>query len=408
MRLIHEFLEATGEFESPQTYFYWSFLAAVAGVVNNHVYLERYAYQLQPNIYVLLFGESGLRKGVPVAFAKSFVTAVNDTRIISGRISVQAMIQELGKVYNREGKPSITDAIGFVSASEFASSLVDDDQALTILTDLYDGHYNPEWKNTLKSTGTDKLKNVNLTIFGGINAPHFRDTVSLSNIQGGFVGRTFMIYETELNCVNSLVNPPTHCKRDIEAHFIPYFHQMAALSGEMLWGAEARGLFDEWYKALAALKIKDKTGTIRRLGDHVLKVAMLLAVSERRLEITYEDIELAMDSCASFSANANRVTDGAETGKDSPMAPVIKGIADLLYSTADKTMSRTLIVRQMVQRMGKLSAEIDLCLGTLVEMGFLQTVRRQHDVYYMMDESGQAAYEGIFLGDRTLLSIVKN
>ena len=395
MSLIKEFLDATDEAESPKAYFYWSFLASIAAVSNNHVYLERYFYQLYPNIYVLLFGKSGLRKGVPIDFAKNFVRAVNNTRVISGRNSIQSILQQLGRTESDEGRPPLTDAIGFVTASEFASALVEDDQALTILTDLYDGHYNEEYKNTLKTAGTDKLNHVNLTMLGGINSPHFKSVISNADAQGGFIARTFIIYETKRNRVNSLVNRPIMNSREILDYFVPRFIEMGAIKGQMLWTPDARVFYDEWYKAYAEMDLAtdDETGTMMRLGDHVLKVGMLLAISDLRLELQYEDVAAAVESCTDFSTNAKRVTSNNEK-ESSPLSKIIHKVNVMIYKAEGRRLSRRQILQQLYG-IGVTSSEVDICLSSLVEMGFLSAEGNKHDVYYTMLDNGVGQLESM-------------
>ena len=124
MSLISEFLASTAESEAPESYFFWSFMAAIAAVSNNNTYFERHYYQLGTNIYVLLFGKSGMRKGVPISLAKQLVEQTGNIRVLSGRASIQSIIMQLGQAYTREGHAPITDATGFISASEFASSQI--------------------------------------------------------------------------------------------------------------------------------------------------------------------------------------------------------------------------------------------------------------------------------------------
>src|SRR5215831_3140840 len=132
--------------ESPRKYWYWAGLSAISAVVNNKVYLDKFLYKLYPNIYVLLIGKSGIRKGPPVVFAKDVVDMVDNTRVFTGRVSIQAVLGNLqSAVTKQNGKAPIVDAIGMLASTEFASFLVQDPSALTILTDLYDGHSNPKW-----------------------------------------------------------------------------------------------------------------------------------------------------------------------------------------------------------------------------------------------------------------------
>ena len=65
--------------------------------------------------------------------------------------------------------------------------------ALTILTDLYDGHYNPTWDNTLKNSPIETLKTPCLTLLSGANQEMFDMTVDKHHKGGGFIGRTLLI-----------------------------------------------------------------------------------------------------------------------------------------------------------------------------------------------------------------------
>jgi hypothetical protein len=121
MNWLEEILRGTEEAESPRTFFFWSALAAVSAVVKNKVYLDRYFYKLYPNVYVLLVAASGLRKGIPIAMAKALVKEVDNTRVISGRNSVQGIIKDLSITVTSPGKPPLRDACGFIVSGEFST-----------------------------------------------------------------------------------------------------------------------------------------------------------------------------------------------------------------------------------------------------------------------------------------------
>jgi hypothetical protein len=66
----------------------------------------------------MLLGESGLGKGFPINRAKLLVSKANVTRVIAGRSSIQAIVQELSRTKTIEGKPLITDSRGFIINGE--------------------------------------------------------------------------------------------------------------------------------------------------------------------------------------------------------------------------------------------------------------------------------------------------
>ena len=393
MTLIEDFIEATKEYEAPESYFYWSFLAAISAICANKVTLDRYLYKLYPNIYVLLYGKSGLRKSSATTVAERLVASVNNTRIISGRSSFQGIIDDLGTSYSREGGLApIKDARCFISASEFASSLVEDKQALTTFTDLYDSKRT--WDVKLKS-GKKHLTNVYITMLGGVNSAHFKETVHNNDIEGGFIGRTFVIYENKRRGINSLMKRPRMSVDDILKHFTPHLIEIANAEGEFELTQDAKDFYDAWYTELTikSEEFEDKTGTLLRLGDHVLKVAMLLALSEKTLTIWKEVLELAIDACVDFSSNAKRIT--SSNNKTSQLSPIVHKITELIYRLPSREISRRLLMQKLWGE-GVTSKELDTCLQTLIEAGFLMQELRGSDLYLTMDSTGAGAFEDLF------------
>ena len=116
----------------------------------------------------MLHADSGLKKGPPVNLAKKLVKRVNNTRIISGRSSIQGMLKELGEGYSLPGGQIVKKSVAFIAASEFSSSIVEDKAAMTILTDLYDRNWNEgEW--TLLKMENFTLKDPTITLLVATN-----------------------------------------------------------------------------------------------------------------------------------------------------------------------------------------------------------------------------------------------
>ena len=172
------------EMESPALFWIWSGLCAISAVVKDNVWLNRAnAYNLYPNIYVILHADSGLKKGPPIAFAKELVRLVNNTKIISGRSSIQGILKKLGTSQTQPGGHVETKSTGFICSSELSASIVEDSAALDILTDLYDRNYNQdEWEYLLKMDGFN-LKNPTISLLGGINAAHSERFLGKKDIQ---------------------------------------------------------------------------------------------------------------------------------------------------------------------------------------------------------------------------------
>jgi hypothetical protein len=93
MNWLSQLSEQHQELESPKSFWYWSAIAALSAVVKDQVWLDRQIFKTYPNIYVMLHADSGLKKGPPISMAKQLVSPVKNTRIISGRSSIQGILE---------------------------------------------------------------------------------------------------------------------------------------------------------------------------------------------------------------------------------------------------------------------------------------------------------------------------
>ena len=304
---LDEFVEQHSELESPISFWRWAALASISAVVKDNLWIDRQIYNLYPNIYVMLHAESGLKKGPPVAAANRLVKAVNNTRIITGRSSIQGILKELGTGQTQPGGKVDKKAVAFICSSELTSSIVEDKVATDILTDLYDRQYRVgEWKSLLKME-TFNLIDPTITMLTATNEAHSDDFFTRKDVSGGYFARTFIIYESKRNRPNSLLAPLT--SRPDYVKSAEYLKVLAKLTGpfqtlaqedragpwkhekllnrregpKLYYFTDAGILYDNWYETFITdsdnLETKDDTGTLNRFPDSVLKVAMLISLS---------------------------------------------------------------------------------------------------------------------------------
>ena len=314
MNWLDELVHQHSELESPVSFWRWSALAALSAVLKDSIYLDRAGlYRLYPNIYVMLHADSGLKKGPPVSMAKQLVKLVNNTTIISGRSSIQGIMQKMGTSQTMPGGTIKRQSTVFICSSELTSSIVEDKAALEILTDLYDRNYNiDDWESILKM-GNIALNKPTVTMLTATNEAHAEEFFIKKDVQGGYIARTFIIYEKKRNKVNSLMykmeHPPDY-KKSAE-----YLKEIAKLHGEIIISEAGMKFYDEWYHEFVATVdnsgMNDSTGTLNRFGDSVLKVAILLALSDRP-ELTIEEIHLsrAVLLCEKLIGNMRKTTMG--------------------------------------------------------------------------------------------------
>jgi len=386
MDFMKELLSQTDDAETPRTWVRWAGLMSIAAVSAFNVSLDKYYYKLSPNIYALLIGKSGLGKALPIHIAKQLVETVDNTRIISGRNSIEAVILELSRTRSRENKPMIADSRGFLVSGEFSNFIISNPQALTIITEWYDTHYLGEWSNTLKSTGVEKLKGVNITMFGACSPPHFRDFVTTRDIEGGFVGRTMLIYAEKRYKINSLVDKP-----DIEldlTKLADYMKQVSQVKGEFKWSSEGKRAYKDWYTSLRQREEQhsyngDRTVTDQRIQDHVCKVAMLLSLSHNTdLILQEEDINEAIKLCTQFVSDAKKAN--LNTAGKSALAEQTGVVLTFLMKYPTKGASREEILKRYWNDMD--AFDLDKIEMTLLQAGAITAESEGDDKVYKLTD----------------------
>jgi hypothetical protein len=381
---------------------YWAGLTSIAATVANNVYLNRRGkdgkiiYQLKPNLYVMLMADSGLGKGLPVAIAKELVSNIHITRVIAGRNSIEGIIKEMSTAYSVNGGPPVVDSRAFIVSGEFANLMVSNPQALTVLTEWYDTHFMGEWKNTLKNSPVEKLKGVNVTLFGASSPEHFAETVPEVNIKGGFIGRTLMVYEEKRNKTNPLIyldEPSDETASNIITEDIIYgLREISQVKGRFSWTRGAAEVFEPWYIDWRNKDWDDRTGTVHRMPDHVLKVAMCLSLSRRlSLQLLEDDIEDALKACLTLTVNTKRLASGKH-----PLAQYTRQVLDWLYKAPEYTLTRQRILNKAYGDFGAM--ELDAIEQTLVERGAVKVGKQAGKTTYTITAAAIEAYKKLTEG----------
>ena len=389
MSWLDDVVSSLKESESPERYFWWSALTAISATIRKQVYLDRFYYKLYPNVYTLLVSaRSGLRKGIPIALAKGLLDEVQNTKIISGRNTIQSVITEMSKQVTLEGGAVLSDAQGILLSDEFAMFLQDNTEALTILTGLHNTHeHATAWKNTIKGSPVETLKNPCIQLLGASNEALFESVVKSRDMEGGFIARTFIVHEEKRHCINPLVDKPENLwpLKDMAAHL----RSLKDIKGEFAWTDSAKLLYKDWYYKLCAGKYDDKTGSTERLGDQVLKVAMLMALANGKKLLIEEDVlEEAIERSERCILGTVKVS-RAKASSEGDIAKTQQRVINILVNTEGHSLSRKKLLNKLYPDMNAIT--LDNILDTLSQADALETstqrVRGKREVVYTLKEA---------------------
>ena len=390
MSWLDELLYATEENESPERYFWWSGLATISAIARKNVFIERHFYKLYPNIYVaLISSRSGGKKGIPISICKKLLETVGTTRIISGCNSIQGLIQELSMQRTLSPTVTLKEAHGIMLSDEFDSFLTDDPKCLTYLTALHNTHEHEKgWTKRLKGSPVEELRSPCLTMLVASNETLFDSMVKHKDIEGGFIGRTFVVYEKRSKEPNSLVYAPKH---KINFHDLSLrLLKISKLKGEFKWSTRAGEKYDRWYKQLHAQNIDDRTGSINRLGDQVVKAAMLISLARKdELTLEMDDVEMAIDKCTECAITAMRMI--STTGGTNGTVPNATGlVTKIIVDAANHTITRQKLLSKLYPYNVQ-SYQLDKVIETMMGANWITAFRNGDKVVcYKLTEEGYA------------------
>ncbi len=377
---IDSLVEECSHVETPKSWLWYSFLSCISAAAGNNYFLTTLKGDLvyKPNLYIMLLGESGLGKGFPVNRAAMLMQKAAVTRVIKGRSSIQAIVKELATSRSVEGKAPIQDSRGYIVNGELSTAIIADPDSMTILTDLYDGNYNPEWTNLLKGDGAEKLKNPYITALFGSSPAHFYDSIPQANIEGGYIGRNLLIYEekrsqnVDLFDDESDKNQETKFDDYLSPKYVPHLEHIGKHKGQLKPNLAARELFNVWRRKWRKEQPPDKTGFLNRVPDHVLKVSMCLCLADWDFtgEITELHLTDAIEKISSLVYANKRTTSGR--GPD-PLAAPTKLVLDYLLAATEQKLTKKQLLWKGYGDYNTFT--LDQILDNLVEMGWVKKIK---------------------------------
>lgn len=372
MNFISGFLEYTKHSESPESFLRWAAIATVGATMRDNVYLDVGAGErVYPNLYLILVARSGAcRKGFPLKVSKRLIDKIGNTKIIAGRTSIQAVVSDLSRSYTAQmggGHGLMQGASGLLYSEELAAFMVDDKATIPILTDLYD--YHEKWTNNLKSTETETLKNVCLSMISASNETFLKEVYTKSAIYGGLLARTILVLEQKRRQKNARIRRQETAVD--EQMLVASLRKVAAMKGTMAFDDAAADCYESWYNSIDDDSYESKSGVEARMHTTVLKVAMCLAAAEPDPVLVVREVHVieAIDLCIQNLKNYKFMTMG--TGQSKISAPGTAVLTELLKEPGHE-LTRVRLLQRLWGEVDALT--LDQVINTMQGGGLLSIV----------------------------------
>jgi len=279
-------MEYTSNQEAPEVLHYWVGYCMISAAMQRRVYLDRFWYNLYPNLYVLVVAESGrLRKSVAINMGMSILReAAPDATVMSGRMTPEGLIKNLNLVKHDRNKGGTVvrknPSTVLVHADELATLFGYDRQAASrmaiLLTELYGCP--DEYTHTTAREGVVDVHKAYVTLLAATAPQNFK--VMPEETVGGLLGRLVIIAARDKKTPIAWGQPSPHHAKMRES-LVADLYDMSLMEGPLLISREAMDLFAEWYNRQQEITFKDARldAFHERCHDTALKIAMLTSIA---------------------------------------------------------------------------------------------------------------------------------
>lgn len=248
--IFAEYLEWTSEHESPAQYHFGAMLTIIASGLGRRPRIEWEARPLYPNLYTLLVGPSGARKGAAIDRALRLVVPAMGTNQLPNEGTHQGFAAALRK------RLSETDdrADGLIVAPEFGVLMSRDQNKADLVKWLTDWYDSPDhWERALRGEDDYELRNVCVSVLGGSTMPWLRDMPS-DAITGGFMPR-FVLFDAS---GKRFWKSRPRFNQQLERELYDKLARIGCTVPEVIgWDTDSGDLLDDWYE-----------GTVKEQYDH--------------------------------------------------------------------------------------------------------------------------------------------
>lgn len=295
---LEMYLKYSQNSEPPRLYHIWTGLVAIASVLQRKVWLNWGYEDIYPNMYVVLVGPPGGRKGTAMKIAKPFMHDLDISLSSDSLGSIQSLYKELMDATQtaKIGNKIIEHRSLSVWSEELQVFLTDNDPRLIAnLTDLYDCPKN--WKYTTLKRGHEDVSNCWLNIFGAITPSLLQYRLSQDAVGGGLISRIIFVvgYGRDKRCPITFLSAE---EDELRMKLLDDLADIKLLSGPFKPTQKFIEEYTKWYmgtSATAGVNNDKFVGYNNRRALHLRKLCMLLSASQNdQMKLTKKHFDMAL------------------------------------------------------------------------------------------------------------------
>jgi len=297
--IIAEYLKYTTGQESPTDFHLWVCIGMIAVALGRNAWLNRGGWNIYPNLFIILIGESGLtRKSTALNLGiHPLQSCLPDITELGQKITPEQLIGVLAQICDDD---SSKRAEAYIHASEMAVLLGKtnlDDSLIKLLTDLWDCPSHHTYQT--RGKGKETMKDVCINMLAATTPDWLRNSIPQDTLEGGFFSRLILVQRTPTGEKNPFPEDSMNVKIQEALENIKHDLQLInqEIHGPFEWDTEAKKAYATWYCEYnePESSVSFMRGYYGRKGDFVIKLAMISSANYSNDKIiTKEDIVFAV------------------------------------------------------------------------------------------------------------------
>lgn len=289
MRILDDWIERYIEFaqntEPPRQYHLWTGISAIAACLQRRCWLSWGHDTIYPNLYVVLVGPPGGRKGTSMKVAKPLLQELGIIMSADSIGSSQALYSEISDAKNTFINPLTGMSVEHRSLStwseEFQVFLGDNDPKLLMaVTDLFDSP--TKWTYKSIKQGTVDLSNCWFNFLGAITPTLLQTRLSRDANGGGLISRIIFVvgYGKEKLVPLGFLSKE---EQELKGQLIADLEQVSQLAGAFTPTQQFINNYIDWYSNGCYKGTVDNVkfdGYNERRALHLRKLCMIVSASQ--------------------------------------------------------------------------------------------------------------------------------
>ncbi len=366
---LDSYMEYTDNSEPPVLFRLWTAISVLAAALQRKCYVDWGMLTFYPNLYIILVGPSGTRKGTAMYPGQDLLRELG-VSLAADATTLQALIRRLKETNSTQLSPETGLPVFHSSMTIFSKEftvLYKNDELIASLCDWYD--CDAKWKYDTKNSGTDEILGVWVNMIGATTPDMVRSSLPLDAIGGGLTSR--IIFVAEQNKAKTVAMPfLSEEQLAIKHQLFADLEKISMLVGRFKCTKNFMEYWVEWYTRIdSSPPIFDSSkfsGYMQRRPNHAMKLSMIMSISRSsEMVLRQKDLERAIKLMEITERNMPTVFDGVG---ENPVASLVPRIT--AFMSIQKQVGYDVLMRYFYQDIDDFN--MDKLLRSMENMGYLK------------------------------------